>query len=109
MSVSYALEKFGSAVNVMATSAASIQQRLLMAYNAFHPATTDDFPTEDMKIKHKQLMTALTSVKDSVLGYVPATVAQMTDGDAETVAELIYELAYDLRSWIDENPDKRFN
>jgi hypothetical protein len=108
MSANYALEKFQSAVHLMATSAAPIQERLRMAYMTFHPARAEDLPTDELKASHRKLMEMLTTVKDAHKGYVPATTEQMTDETAREAAELIYDIAYGIRSWFEDHPDKRY-
>jgi hypothetical protein len=104
MSASYAIEKFSASANLMATSSASLQQRLRMAYMTFHPAQEADMPTAELKEAYRSLMQALTAVKDAETGYVPATTAQMTDEEAGVAADLLWDIYSGLRSWRQDNP-----
>jgi hypothetical protein len=92
---SYALEKFGAAVDSMATSPKSIQERLFDAYMSFHPVKESDFQDpEDAKL-YRNIHDRLTSVKNGPesRGYVQNTLDQMSDETAEEVAQDIVKLA----------------
>lgn len=94
--LSYAYEKFSIAVGSMASSAAPIQRRLHSAYMSFHPVQARDFKDEGMRGLYMQIMDGLTKVKDPDTGYVPATLAQMTDEEAQRIAGLIVDLFFSI-------------
>ena len=91
----YAFEKFGVAVDGMATSAQSIQRRLFNAYMSFHPVKESDFQDAEDAELYRRIHDRLTSVKDGPesRGYVQNTLDQMSDEEAEDLAEDIVRLA----------------
>lgn len=109
MTVEYADEKFGAAVETMATGIGTIQDRLLSAYMTFHPVSVEngDFPTDELKKEYHEIYEALTRVKDDpIKGHVPSTTEKMTDDEAADVARKIYSLHLHLM-WEVQKRDKR--
>jgi hypothetical protein len=102
---SYALEKFGAAVDSMATSSRSIQDRLFNAYMGFHPVQENDFREAESAELYRSIHDRLTSVKDGPesRGYVQSTLDQMSDEMAEEIARDIVTLASRLE-WKARNP-----
>jgi hypothetical protein len=91
----YALEKFGVAVESMATSAQSIQERLFNAYMSFHSIQEKDFQDSEDAELYRRIHHNLTTVRDGPeqRGYVQNTLDQMSDETAEEVAQDIVRLA----------------
>ncbi len=96
----YAREKFGVAVDGMATSACDIRDRLEGAYLSFHPVRAEDFTSKENSDLYRKVMEKLTAVKDGPTdnGHVKNTLSAMTDGEAESVASDIFEL-YSSLMW----------
>ena len=94
----YAREKFGIALNSLATSANSLQARLQSAYMSFHPIREDDFANSEMRATYAEIIARLTAVKDGpeTNGYLRNTLDQMSDAEAEGIAELIYNLSMEI-------------
>jgi hypothetical protein len=94
----YALEKFGGAVDSMASSTGSIQERLFNAFMIFHPVQENDFSDPENAELYRSIHDRLTSVKNGPesRGYVQNTLDQMSDEDAEQVASDIATLAHRL-------------
>jgi hypothetical protein len=96
---SYAREKFGVAVDNLATGTGSIQDRILDAWMSFHPLQERDFDNPEDGAAFKSIMERLTAVKDGDPnnGYVKNTLAKMSDDDASRLASDIVELDHALR------------
>lgn len=96
---SYAREKFGVAVDALAASATSIQDRLFSAYMSFHPVMERDFSDPEDAALYKSIHDRLTAVKDGPEdnGRVKNTLNLMSDEDAEKLASDIVELDHSLR------------
>lgn len=94
--LAYPYEKFSSALEALATSSATLQRRLEVAYLTFNPVKEDDFDDDEMRSAYREIMESLTKIKDPGRGYVPATLAQMNDEEAEAVAEKIYDLFFEI-------------
>jgi hypothetical protein len=88
---SYAHEKFGTAVQSLATSSSSIQDRLHSAFMSFHPVQARDFKEPEVREAYEEIMQRLTAVKDDPhsLGTVRVTLNQMSDHEASEIAQLI--------------------
>lgn len=96
---SYAREKFGSAVDIMATSPASIQDRLNDAFMSFSPVQAADFQDVEEQQLFKDIYSGLTSkpaLGDE--GTVRATLNLMNDDEASRIASLIVSLNFRLSS-----------
>ncbi|MER9278768.1 hypothetical protein [Mesorhizobium sp. M0522] len=103
MSIEYALEKFTAVTGMMATSSGRLQERLHSAYLTFHPVQERDFPTDEMKSLYREIMERLTVVKDPDAGYVPATLAVMSDDEAKVLADHVYDLYDRVRRHVEED------
>lgn len=92
--LTYAHEKLLVAVESMATSAATLQDRLYHGYMSFHPLQERDFDDPEMRAQYAQIMAGLTTVKTGPAseGYVKNTLAAMSDDEAERIADLIFSL-----------------
>lgn len=99
----YPNEKFSAAVNSMATSPKSLQERICDAYvyNLIH-VKPEDLP-ESVQHDFIQLAKKLTAVEPkSDEGSVAATTRQMSTTDAIEIADIIVRLADDIRSDYEE-------
>jgi hypothetical protein len=84
--LSYLYEKFHTAVRAMASSASPIQKRLWLAHTSICKLRPEDFEDPQMRAAFEEISTAL----------VPVTLAEMTDGEAERIADLIVDLFLDI-------------
>ena len=92
MDLSYTWEKLYLAVNAMAASNRSIQDRLASAYLHFDVLRSGDFP-EDLQERFKNIVATLTAVQaEGNGGKVKATVRRMSDETACQLANQIVEL-----------------
>ena len=91
---SYAREKFGTAIHVMATSAESIQKRLYYAYMSFHPVQARDFKDLEARRLFEEIVNRLTAEKNDPTGkgLLSVTLEKMSDEEASAIATLICEL-----------------
>ena len=85
-------EKFMVAVDVLATSPASLQKRLEGAYRSFIDIEPEDFDDDEMQATFEQIRSRLTRVQQGQIDAVSATCRQMSDQEAAEVADFIFSL-----------------
>ena len=85
-------EKFMVAVDVLATSPASLQKRLEWAYRSFMDIEPKDFDDEEMQTTFEQIRSRLTSVQHGQIDSIAATCRQMSDQEAAEIADFIFGL-----------------
>jgi hypothetical protein len=85
-------EKFMVAVDVLATSPASLQKRLEGAYRSFMDIEPKDFDDEEMQTTFEQIRSRLTSVQHGQIDSLAATCRQMSDQEAAEIADFIFGL-----------------
>lgn len=92
----YAREKFSTAIQSMASSAQSIQDRLYRASTIFLPVKAGDFEEPKARLAFEQIHEKLTSVKDDpqAEGLMRVTTRQMSDVDASALAKEICEFYF---------------
>lgn len=92
-------EKFACAVRTLATSAAPIKDRLHRAFLSLHPIFEADMPSQELRQTSRLLLNEFSKVQDPFRGNVVATLEQMTDDEAEKVADLIWSICFGLQAW----------
>jgi hypothetical protein len=85
-------EKFLVAVDLLATSPASIQKRLEGAYRSFTDIEPRDFEDEEMQVTFEQIRSRLTRVQHGQIDSIAATCRQMSDEEAAEIADFILSL-----------------
>jgi hypothetical protein len=85
-------EKFMVAVDVLATSPASLQKRLEGAYRSFIDIEPKDFDDDEMQATFEQICSRLTRVQQGQIDAIAATCRQMSDQEAAEVADFIFSL-----------------
>jgi hypothetical protein len=85
-------EKFMVAVDVLATSPASLQKRLEGAYRSFIDIEPKDFDDDEMQATFEQIRSRLTRVQIRQIDSIAATCRQMSDQEAAEVADFIFSL-----------------
>ena len=85
-------EKFMVAVDVLATSPASLQKRLEGAYRSFIEIEPKDFDDDEMQATFEQIRSRLTRVQHGQIDSIAATCRQMSDQEAAEVADFIFSL-----------------
>ena len=85
-------EKFMVAVDVLATSPASLQKRLEGAYRSFIDIEPEDFDDDEMQATFEQIRSRLTRVQQGQIDAIAATCRQMSDQEASEVADFIFSL-----------------
>jgi hypothetical protein len=85
-------EKFMVAVDVLATSPASLQKRLEGAYRSFIDIEPKDFDDNEMQATFEQIRSRLTRVQHGQIDAIAATCRQMSDQEAAEVADFIFSL-----------------
>lgn len=97
MSLDYVHEKLSVAVASMATSTATLQNRLADAYiSGFHTLKPADFPA-DLQSSYEEIRNDLTKVPArGDEGTVVATTRAMSDEDATNLIDRIVDLSYDV-------------
>ena len=85
-------EKFMVAVDVLATSPASLQKRLEGAYRSFIDIEPEDFDDDEMQATFEQIRSRLTRVQHGQIDAIAATCRQMSDQEAAEVADFIFSL-----------------
>lgn len=109
----YALEKFESAVDKMATSTAKIQDRLASAAHNLIPVRPEDIPEDvgldfDPRMEFGKLWSILTRTKP-IAGDsgIDATVAKMSDAECERTAKLMIRIRLALQVEHDDALEKK--
>jgi len=85
-------EKFMVAVDVLATSPASLQKRLEGADRSFIEIEPKDFDDDEMKATFEQIRSRLTRVQHGQIDSIAATCRQMSDQEAAEIADFIFSL-----------------
>ena len=85
-------EKFMVAVDVLATSPASLQKRLEGAYRSFIEIEPKDFDDDEMQATFEQIRSRLTRVQHGQIDSIAATCRQMSDQEAAEIADFIFSL-----------------
>jgi len=85
-------ENFMVAVDVLATSPASLQKRLEGAYRSFIDIEPEDFDDDEMQATFEQIRSRLTRVQHGQIDAIAATCRQMSDQEAAEVADFIFSL-----------------
>ena len=85
-------EKFMVAVDMLATSPASLQKRLEGAYGSFIDIEPEDFDDDEMQATFEQIRSRLTRVQQGQIDAIAATCRQMSDQEAAEVADFIFSL-----------------
>jgi len=96
VNVSYAREKLSVGLISLAKGSDPIQMRLWDAYMSFHPLRENDFP-KDLQEDYKEIKDLLTKVKPKGdEGSVKATLSQMTEEEANIIAEKLAILCFEI-------------
>lgn len=99
MAESYEREKLGNAVDALAASAAPIQKRLYYAWLAMHSLTMHGLSNRERQNEFNAIVERLSADKsDETEGYVPATLAKLSDDEAVELAQAIVDLNGQLNS-----------
>ena len=85
-------ENFMVAVDVLATSPASLQKRLEGAYRSFIDIEPEDFDDDEMQATFEEIRSRLTRVQQGQIDAIAATCRQMSDQEAAEVADFIFSL-----------------
>lgn len=94
MSLDYVWQKLFGAVHGMATGSRSLRERLCAAMVGMVVLKPDDFPEGDLRrrwIGIREDLTILESRRPGE-GTIEATTAQLSDHDANAIAERIFDL-----------------
>ncbi|MGH9340296.1 MAG: hypothetical protein ACRD1R_12105 [Acidobacteriota bacterium] len=92
MKLSYLYEKFMVAVEVLATSPASLQRRLEGAYGSFLDVEPKDFDDEEMRATFEQIRSRIARVQDGQIISIAATCRQLSDQEAAEIADFVLSL-----------------
>ena len=92
MKFTHLFENFTVAVDVLATSPASLQKQLEGAYRSFIDIEPKDFDDEEMQATFEQIRSRLTRVQHGQVNSIAATCRQMSDQEAAEVADFIFSL-----------------
>ena len=92
MKFTHLFENFMVAVDVLATSPASLQKRLEGAYRSFIDIEPKDFDDDEMQATFEQIRSRLTRVQHGQVNSIAATCRQMSDQEAAEVADFIFSL-----------------
>jgi hypothetical protein len=85
-------EKFMVAVDMLATSPASLQKRLEGAYRSLADVESKDFDDKEMQVTFEQIRSRLTRVQHRQTDSIAAACRQMSDQEAAEVADFIFSL-----------------
>lgn len=96
--LSYVWEKFTTAVYSLAGSG-PMQERLRSAYLSFHPVQVSDFDDDpELQADYREIMERLTARAEGYAGEgkVPSTLRQMSDEEADELANLIISFCFSV-------------
>jgi hypothetical protein len=85
-------ERFMVAVEVLATSPASLQRRLEGAYRSVTDVEPRDFDDEEMEATFEQIRSRITRAQHGNIDSIAATCRQMSDQEAVEIADFIFSL-----------------
>ena len=96
----YPEEKLCSAVDCLAISSASIQDRLENALEPMIGLKESDFESVDAKALFNEIFETVTAVKDGPKekGHIRSTLDKMSDSDAVELSSLILQLYHRVRT-----------
>jgi hypothetical protein len=92
MSLTQLYEKLMVAVEVLATSPASLQRRLEGAYRSFIDIEPKDFGDAELEATFEQIRSRITRLQHGQMDPIAATCRQMSDQEAAEVADFIFSL-----------------
>ena len=92
MKLTHLYERFMVAVEVLATSPASLQRRLEGACRSLNKVEPKDFDDEEMQVTFEQIRSRLTRVQHGQIDSIAATCRQMSDQEAAEIADFIFSL-----------------
>jgi hypothetical protein len=91
--LSYAEEKFSTAVYAMAVSEAPLRQRIRQAHESFCAVGEEDFPEGSSALSdYRALMARTTWAENKGQGTIPATLAVISDLECRRLAQLICDV-----------------
>lgn len=95
----YPRERFATAVEYLATSPGSLQQRLMLAYNSLMPLQDRDFNNHPIMLaQYEEIKKRLTIRPDfRGEGEVAATLRDMPDTEAVQLAKMIFNFNHNLQ------------
>jgi hypothetical protein len=80
------------AVDMLATSPASLQKRLEGAYRSLVDVESKDFDDKEMQVTFEKIRSRLTRVQHRQTDSIAAACRQMSDQEAAEVADFIFSL-----------------
>ena len=92
MNLTQLFEKFMVAVEVLATSPASLQRRLEGAYRSFIDIEPKDFDDAELEATFEQIRSRIARFQHGQIDSIAATCRQMSDQEAAEVADFIFSL-----------------
>jgi hypothetical protein len=92
MNLTQLYEKLMVAVEVLATSPASLQRRLEGAYRSFIDIEPKDFGDAELEATFEQIRSRITRLQHRQTDPIAATCRQMSDQEAAEVADFIFSL-----------------
>lgn len=96
-SYEHARAQFFAAIRLLATSAESIQARVIDATQCILDVTVDEFEGDaELKIKFVRILDLLSDDRDDMVTNALETAAHMTDFEAGKVADLICDFYREL-------------
>ncbi|MCA6110467.1 hypothetical protein [Bradyrhizobium cenepequi] len=108
--LNYVLEKFSTAIYSLAGNG-PMQERLHSAYLSFHPVRISDFDDDpEMQADYREIMDRLTARAEGHPGEgkVPSTLRQMSDDEANQIADLIIDFCFSVaRARIEQARNSR--
>jgi hypothetical protein len=85
-------ERFIVAVELLATSPASLQRRLEGAYRSVISIEPKDFDDEEMEATFEQIRSRIMTIQHGQIDSIAATCRQMSDQEAAEIADFIFSL-----------------
>ena len=92
MKLTRLFEKFMVAVDMLATSPASLQKRLEGAYRSVIDVEAKDFDDKEMQVTFEQIRSRLPRVQRGQADPIAAACRQMSDQEAAEIADFIFSL-----------------
>jgi hypothetical protein len=103
MAISYGIEKFGKAVDSLATSASNWRDRLYDGFRCVYPIVPEEDLPEDLAPRFVALRQAITRIgAKHGEGTIKATINQMSEEEGERLMAEIYSIYEDVRHCEEE-------
>ena len=99
------LYKFCEAIEMLATSSRSLQDRLHAAQQSISSVRPEDLPNDELGSAYADFISAIAPMSDASTGAVADRLLELTDEEAEDVADKLFSIYLMLRDFAATSGD----